>query len=78
MSTTYHLSQSIRGALHNWKGKDWAKATKWIRKNDGSSFMPMELKDAFFDELAKGHEVLPLGDCDNFDYKHGCKGHPSP
>lgn len=28
------------------------------------------------DELAKGRRVLPLGECDNFDYQTGCQGHP--
>jgi hypothetical protein len=27
------------------------------------------------DELAKGHEVIPFGKCDSFDYKEGCPGH---
>lgn len=30
------------------------------------------------DELALGHEVIPMGDCDNFDWKTGCKGHVLP
>lgn len=27
------------------------------------------------DKLAAGHEVIPVGDCDNFDFKEGCQGH---
>lgn len=78
MSTTHHFCQSIRGALHHWTQRDWARATKWIRKDDGSSYMPMELKNAMLEELAKGHGVLPVEECDNFDYKKGCLGHPKP
>lgn len=74
-TTRVHLCQSIRGPLTNWKARDWRNATKWITKNDGSSYTPEELKQAFMDELAKGHEVIPLGECDNFDFKTGCKGH---
>lgn len=70
-----HLCQSIRGPLTNWKQRDWLKATKWIHRNDGTSYTATELKQAFMDELAKGHEVVPLGGCDNFDYKTGCRGH---
>ncbi len=70
-----HLSQSIRGPLTNWTPLDWKNATKWIHKEDGSNYEPFELKQAFLDELAKGHEVVPIGKCDNFDFKEGCKGH---
>ena len=29
------------------------------------------------DELGLGHEVLPtVDDCEGFDYKEGCQGHP--
>lgn len=34
-----------------------------------------EVKSFFQEQLDMGHEFLPLGDCDNFDYKSGCKGH---
>jgi hypothetical protein len=27
-------------------------------------------------QLAHGKKVLPMGECDNFDYQTGCKGHP--
>lgn len=76
MSMTFHLCQSVRGALTNWTNRDWTKATKWITKNDNTSFTAFELKQAFLDELAKGHEVIPICECDNFDWKTGCKGHP--
>lgn len=73
--TNYHFSQSIRGPLMNWKQSDWMGATKYITRNDGSHFTVGELKMQFLDELAKGHEVVPLGECDNFDWKTGCQGH---
>jgi len=74
----FHCCQSITGPLRNWKAKDWKSAAKHMTKPDGTKFTPEGLKDAFFEELAKGHEVIPLGDCDNFDYKKGCQGHPEP
>jgi len=71
-----HLCQSITGPLRNWKPKDWKNALRWINKGDGSKYASAdELKGAFLAELAKGHEVVPIGDCDNFDYKKGCQGH---
>lgn len=73
--TDYHMCQSITGPLMNWKKGDWKKATKYITRNDGSHYTPDELKGVFLDELAKGHEVVPIGECDNFDWKHGCQGH---
>lgn len=76
-SMRVHMCQSIRGPLTNWKTKDWANACRWITKPDGSKFTPQELKQSFLDELALGHEVIPVGECDNFDYKEGCKGHPA-
>jgi hypothetical protein len=36
---------------------------------------PAQVRNAMYDELAKGHEVLPLGECDNFDFIKGCQGH---
>lgn len=34
-----------------------------------------EARDALLDELAQGHDFIPVGQCDNFDFKTGCKGH---
>jgi hypothetical protein len=73
---TLHMCQSITGPLMNWKKRDWQKATKYIFKNDGSRFTADALKQSFLEELALGHEVVPIGECDNFDWKKGCQGHP--
>lgn len=71
-----HCCQSITGPLSNWGKREWKRACLYITRDDGSRFTADELKQAFVDELAKGHEVIPLGECDNFDYKKGCLGHP--
>jgi len=72
-----HMCQSIEGPLMNWGQREWKQALKYMNKEDGSPFSSVnELKQAFLDELAKGHKVVPIGDCDNFDWEHGCKGHP--
>lgn len=34
-----------------------------------------QIKSFFQEQLDMGREYLPYGDCDNFDYKSGCKGH---
>ena len=72
---TYHLSQSVRGPLLNWSEEDWIQAVEWISRKDGTRFSPLELKAAFLEHVAQGHNVIPIGDCDNFDYKKGCQGH---
>jgi hypothetical protein len=72
---TIHLSQSITGPLKNWTLKEWKAATEYITRTDGSRFTVDQLKEAFVEELAKGHKVIPIGECDNFDWEHGCRGH---
>ena len=71
----YHMCQSIRGALDmnpldfywTWKGV--------VTNDDGHVLSAKEVREYFYDELSKGHEVIPFEECDNFDFKKGCKGH---
>ena len=77
--TKSHMCHSITGPLANWKTKDWKGATKYIKRDDGGSFTPAELKSEFTKMLADGFEVFPFGkECDNFDPKTGCRGHRIP
>lgn len=71
-----HLSQSISGPLKHWHKRDWQHATKWIKRKDGTRYTADELKDEFLHQLSLGREVVPIGECDNFDFKLGCLGHP--
>jgi len=51
---------------------------KYTTKSDGTKFASVEeFKNSLYDELAKGHEVIPMGECEGFDYKTGCPGHDS-
>ena len=34
-----------------------------------------EVKNFLKGQLDMGRRVLPMGDCDNFDYQKGCLGH---
>ena len=70
-----HMCMSVRGAL-NWDKKTLKRNARGFTTNDGKPMTPEEVRSCLMDELAKGHEVIPLGECDNFDYKTGCKGHP--
>jgi len=76
------MSLSVRGAL-NWPKREMRRLAKAMKKRDGSQMTPEEARDALMDELAKGHEQIPVGSrCDNWDWKEGCLGHrvepPSP
>lgn len=47
----------------------------WFTK-DGKELSPGEAMRYLLEELEKGHSFLPMGPCDNFDYKEGrCMGH---
>jgi len=75
MSKTIHLCVSVRGML-NWNKAEMKRGLKWITKKDGSRYVSVdELRNALMNELAQGHEVLPTGECEGFDYKTGCPGH---
>lgn len=78
MSKTIHVCASVRGML-NWPHAEFKCALKYMKKEDGSLFRSIpELRDALMDELSKGHEVIPMGECEGFDYKTGCPGHENP
>lgn len=49
-----------------------------LTRDDGTPIVgAFDIRQAFLDELALGHEVVPFGKpCEGFDYKHGCPGHP--
>lgn len=76
MCKTIHCCISVRGML-NWPNSEAKRMLRSITKGDGMPYRDVsEFRNALMDELAQGHEVLPMSkDCDNFDYKTGCKGH---
>jgi hypothetical protein len=64
---------SIEGAILN------AKYLKGTITVDGRTLQTVkEIRDVMKGELAKGHKVLPMCRCSNFDYQTGCKGHERP
>ena len=48
-----------------------------FHKKDGSLATYEEVMEYFLSELEKGHELIPAGECDNFNYAKGggCQGH---
>lgn len=65
-----HIHLSIEGGIRN------AATLKGVITVDGKTLMTVKEVRAFLrEQLALGRRVLPMGDCDNFDYQTGCKGH---
>lgn len=72
-----HLRISLRGALSRTNPqlkREWEGA---ITTDDGRVVQTgAEIRTFFLDQLSLGREYLPMGECDGFDYKTGCPGHP--
>lgn len=66
-----HMCLDTRGAL-NWPKRELAKLVR--DKVTGRYLSADAAREWLLDELAKGHEVLPMCDCPNFDFKKGCPG----
>lgn len=65
-----HMALDVRGGLQN------AKMLKGAITVDGHTLNTVrEIREFLQSELDMGHEKLPMGDCDCFDYKKGCPGH---
>ena len=65
-----HMVLNIDGAIKN------AKMLKGCITVDGRVLNTVEeVRHFLYQQKAMGREVLPIGDCDNFDYKKGCLGH---
>lgn len=74
MSRKVHLSLSVRRAL-NWSKAEMKRMAPSITVDGKQLRTAEDVKNFLLDELSKGHELLPFGDCDNFDWKTGCRGH---
>lgn len=69
--TTYHICQSVSGALRNWSKIDWDN----IGADNGIT--GAVLKERFRIMDFNGIKVIPLHErCDGFDDIKGCPGHP--
>lgn len=66
----YHMRLDVLGAIKN------PKAFLGCITVEGKTLTTIsQIKSFFQEQLDMGREYLPYGDCDNFDYKSGCKGH---
>ncbi len=67
---TIHMCLDIQGGIYN------AKMLKGAITVDGKKLNTVkEVRDFLNGQLALGRRVLPMCDCDNFDYQKGCLGH---
>lgn len=70
MKRIIHLSLDIDGGIQN------ARLLKGCITVDGRVLNTVkEIRAFLYEQKAMGRKVLPMGDCDNFDYQKGCKGH---
>lgn len=70
---TIHMCLDVRGALKLPKRTMAAMCSH----DDGRRMTADEAFNALCDALAEGKEKLPIGECNNFDFKKGCRGHPA-
>ena len=65
-----HCCLDIRDGMMN------ARMLKGVITVDGHTLTTVkEIRSFLQKQLDMGRRVLPMGDCDNFDYQTGCKGH---
>lgn len=76
MKKTMHLKIDVKGLLLSWDRFPDQEKMVDIFKDDGKKMTTEETKAYLERELKRGRLYLPMGDCDNFDYKKGCLGHP--
>lgn len=75
MSKSIHFAQSVRGAIELTIDVH-EEALELFKEEDGKSYKNIYLlRDALYDQLAQGHEMIKTGECDNWDWKKGCLGH---
>lgn len=71
-SSMIHMCISIAGALRNTTAR---KMDGWMTDEQGRPLSGKYVREQFKKAQFEGKRVLPMGDCDNFDYQTGCKGH---
>lgn len=75
MTRTFHVCQDVRGAILNFKAREWRNC---VTDETGRTLTPAEVKNWFMDQLAEGKKVVPFGQpCEGFSFETGCPGHKS-
>lgn len=69
--TKCHCRLDISGGIKNARmWRNCITVDGWLLRTE------KEVRAFFREQQAMGRKVLPIGDCDNFDYQTGCMGHP--
>lgn len=68
----WHFCCDIQGMLKNHRRKG---SLNGVFTDKTGALSDKEAREYLNDCLAKGWRVIPVGDCDNFDYQTGCMGH---
>ena len=71
-----HICLSVRGAL----AQDDRELRSWVGniEHDGVKCRNVrEVRQFLIEALGEGYEYIGPAECDNFDPKHGCMGHPN-
>lgn len=70
------MSINVQGILEHYRRRSMKGL---VTKDDGTKCTDAESRQFFYDHLAQGHVVVPMGDekeCPDFDYTGGgCPGH---
>ena len=69
-----HMATSIDGLLAMSDAK-MKRMLNCVRDENGNHPTLAEFKKYLNEEKAKGHLLLPVPECDNFDPVKGCLGH---
>ena len=75
MAKRIHLSMNVRGALAQSDGE----LKRWVGciEHDGVKCRNVrEVRQFLIEALGEGYEYLVPAECDNYDPKKGCLGHP--
>lgn len=69
----HHMSTNIEGLLRNMKGKK----INFIDDDNGKTMTDAQARKEIAALQAKGHKLIPSGDCEGFDpFGGGFPGHP--
>lgn len=74
--TFYCCCLDVRGALHTMTKRELAAMFR--DATTGKRLDANAAREHLLNQVALGRVVIPCGPCDNFDYTHGCQGHPDP
>lgn len=73
--TKFHCCLDIQGFLEMNKERPLS-FFNGMAKEDGKPLSGPEFIANLQNHLNQGHKVIPIGHCDDFDYRTGCPGHP--